>query len=347
MDYSTKNKSDIKYFLEMADAIPVVDVRSPSEFKKGHIPAAINIPLFNDEAREKVGIRYKKAGRLKAILTGLQLTGPELSDKLEKAVKTAVNGQILAYCWRGGMRSETMAWLFSLGGIEVTLLERGYKSYRSHVLDKLSHRIPLIILGGYTGSGKTEILKHIRESGYQSVDLEGLANHKGSAFGALGKPPQPFSEHFANLLFDEVRKMSTDKPLWLEDESRNIGNVFIPGEFYANMQSNPAVVLIMDLKTRLPRLIEEYSSYPEEDLKKGVMKITKRLGSEKAKDAIQAIIRKDYSRAIEITLGYYDKAYLHSLKKRMASKTIFVHTDTDDVAINATKVLDAASGISW
>src|SRR5512145_3233013 len=185
MEYQPGRRTDIKDFLELAGTIPVVDVRSPSEFKHGHIPGAINIPLFDDKEREIVGTEYSKEGRARAILTGLQLSGPSMHTRLDQALKIAKNRKLLVHCWRGGMRSEAMAWLFSLGNIDTEVLEGGYKAYRRFVLETLSSPRKLIILGGLTGSGKTDILKYLSEAGRQVIDLERLANHKGSAFGSL------------------------------------------------------------------------------------------------------------------------------------------------------------------
>jgi tRNA 2-selenouridine synthase len=239
-----------------------------------------------------------------------------------------------------------MAWLFSLGGINTEVLEGGYKSYRRHILEKLSQNRKMIVLGGFTGSGKTNILKYLKHSGHTVVDLEGVANHKGSAFGWLGLPPQPSTEHFANLLFDELKMLPEDQPVWIEDESRNIGTVFMPEEFYLIMQANPAIILMMDAGVRMPQLISEYSRYPKEELIASVMKISRRLGGDKAKEAVQAISRGDFAKAIEATLAYYDKAYLFGLTRKQSGQMIYVDTDTDDVEVNALKVLKAAGGLN-
>jgi tRNA 2-selenouridine synthase len=341
------NKTNVVRFLEPARGIPVIDVRSPSEFKMGHIPGAINIQLFNDEERVIVGTKYKKEGRIPAILEGLNLTGPGMASKLEQALKNMNESKLLVYCWRGGMRSEAMAWLFSLGGIETELLEGGYKAYRQYILERISEKRRMIVLGGLTGSSKTHILKYIKESGHQIIDLEGLANHKGSAFGSLGQLPQPSTEHFSNILFEEIREINPDVPFWVEDESRNIGSVFMPDSFYLNMQDTPAIILNMDVKTRLPRLIEEYSTYSTEDLKASIMKISKRLGGDKTKDAILSVESGDIAKAIEISLYYYDKAYRFGLTKKNSNNIIYIEADTDNIEINASKILEAASKISW
>lgn len=336
-------KTDIISFLELSGSIPVVDVRSPSEFRAGHIPGAYNIPLFDDAERAEVGTRYKKEGSLNAILEGIRLSGPSMHLKLEEALRVAgKEKRLLVHCWRGGMRSEAMAWLFSIGGIETDVLEGGYKAYRRHVLEALSAKREMIILGGLTGSGKTHILKKIEEKGKQVINLEHLANHKGSAFGSLGQPAQPSSEHFSNMLFGKLSLTDTEKPVWLEDESRNIGMVFMPEEFYLNMQSNPAVILMMDINTRLPRLMEEYSCYPPELLLQSIMKISRRLGGDRTREAVDAVNRGDFATAITITLQYYDKAYRFSLNRKPQELLHYVNTDTDDVEINAGMILEAA-----
>jgi tRNA 2-selenouridine synthase len=340
-------KVEVERFLELAESIPVIDVRSPKEFIEGHIPGAVNIPLFDDDQRIIVGTKYKKEGRIPAILEGLKLTGPLMSSKLGKALKESGNGRLLVHCWRGGMRSEAMAWLFSLGDIETDVLDGGYKSYRNYILGRLSEKGKMIVLGGMTGSGKTHILRYLRERGQQVIDLEGLANHKGSAFGSLGQPPQPSTEQFANNLYNEWSHLDKDLPFWVEDESRNIGSAFIPDGFYLNMQNTTTIILIMDVKTRLPRLIEEYSGYPSDELKASIIRISKRLGGDNTHEALEAVDTGNIARAIEITLTYYDKAYRFGLKKKERNNIIFVESDSDDIENNSMKILEVSRNIVW
>lgn len=334
-------KTDITEFLRLAEVIPVIDVRSPGEYAQGHIPGATNIPLFNDAERAAVGTSYTKEGRNQAIIEGLKLAGPSMHNKLKTACKTAREGKLLVHCWRGGMRSEAMAWLFSLGEIESVVLEGGYKAYRHHVNEILSAERQMVILGGMTGSSKTHILKYLGEKGQQVIDMEGMAHHKGSAFGSLGQPDQPTSEQFANELHHQWMHLDPDMPVWLEDESRNIGTVFLPEAFYLNMQKAPTVILMMDIKTRLPRLMKEYSAYPPELLKGSIMKISRRLGGDKAKEATWAIDSGNISKAVEITLHYYDKAYRHSIEMKNSKNIIYLETRTDDVEANAIMIQEA------
>jgi len=341
------NKTGPEGFLSLAKGIPVIDVRSPSEFAAGHIPGALNIPLFDDEERARVGTLYKKEGRIPAILEGFKLSGPSMADKLQTALSAAAKGKLLVHCWRGGMRSEDMAWLFAQGGIETEILEGGYKAYRNYILENMGFRRKMIVLGGMTGSSKTHILRFLKKLGEQVIDLEGLANHKGSAFGSLGQLPQPTTEHFANILFNEWRDLDEKRPLWLEDESRNIGNVFLPDNFYLNMQDTPVIVLMMDVKTRMPRLLKEYSEYPAEDLCSSIRKISKRLGGDNTRTALEAIESGNISLAVETALDYYDKAYMYGLKKKSEKNLIYVETDTDDIEANALKILEVSHKIEW
>ena len=160
-----RSRVDPPVFLELARSLPIVDTRSPAEYLSGHIPGAINIPLFNDAERDAVGKAYKQRGRRAAVLEGLEYVGPTLASKLTSAIKTAPGGELLVYCWRGGMRSDSLALLFETGDLRPTLLEGGYKSYRNHILDQLAIRRKTLVLGGMTGSGKTDILQILEQRG--------------------------------------------------------------------------------------------------------------------------------------------------------------------------------------
>ena len=334
---------DPEEFLARRAELPLVDVRSPSEYAYGHIPGAVNIPLFDDNQRAEVGPLFKKEGSTPAVIRGIELSAPEMPAKLKQALTLASERELLIYCWRGGMRSEAMAWLFHTGGIKPMLLNGGYKAYRNHILAHLAARRDYVILGGLTGSGKTGILNHMGNAGAQVTDLERLASHRGSAFGALGQPPQPSSEHFANLLYEDLSDKREGEVIWLEDESRNIGTVFMPDSFFEQMQRAPVVALMMSIETRMPRLLEEYTSFPLEQITASVMRISKRLGGDRTREAIEALQRGDFSTAIRITLEYYDKSYRYGLSKRPEGQVIYVETDTDDVAVNASKIAAAAA----
>ncbi|MGM0498430.1 MAG: tRNA 2-selenouridine(34) synthase MnmH [Bacteroidota bacterium] len=307
----------IDEFLTMRNTIPVVDVRSPAEFSKACVPGAYNVPLLNDEERAAVGTTYKENGRTEAIKLGLSVVGPKMLEKTETAGKIAEDSKkLILYCWRGGMRSENMAWLFSRVDIECYVLKGGYKTYRHLVKSYMRKPEQLWVLGGMTGSGKTELLHILSDIGEQVVDLEGLANHKGSAFGTIGEDPQPETEHFENLLFEELLKMKMNVPIWVEDESRDIGRAHIPEEFFFKMRSGPVFKVELEKHLRIKRLVSQYTQTDPQQLKDAVRKIGKRLGGLKTQNALEAIEEKDYYTAANIILTYYDKAYTFGLSKR-------------------------------
>jgi len=326
-------------FIELSGSIQMIDVRTPSEYKKGHIPRSFNIPLFSDEERAMVGTVYKQQNSLSAIMVGLDIVGPKMSALLKQGLKKTGNDKkLLLYCWRGGSRSESMAWLFSNAGIECNVLEGGYKAYRNHILAKLGMPRKLIVLGGLTGSGKTAILSELSGMGEQVVDLEKIACHKGSAFGAMGQDEQPSTEHFANLLYDEVRKHNPDHRLFVEDESHNIGTVYIPEIFFSLIQNAMVIALMPDIRTRLPRLRNEYGIFGHEKLVESVQRISRKLGGANTETAVKAIMNDNLDTAIEIVLKYYDKTYRYGLSKRPKDKIFFVESPGDDPKENALKV---------
>jgi len=331
-------KLDPNAFVTAAAHRPILDVRSPGEFERAHIPGAISFPLFTDEERARVGTTYKQVSKDAAVELGLEFVGPKLAKWVKLAKKLAFNNTVYVHCWRGGMRSGSMAWLLETAGIQVKLLEGGYKAYRNFVLSKLEEPIPLIVLGGKTGSGKTEILIEMKRRGVQVIDLEGIAHHRGSAFGHLGLEEQPTSEHFENVLVGELMQLDYSRPIWVEDESRHIGKVFMNATFYDQLRAAPVLFLDIEAQYRLPHLVDVYAHYPKEELARAIDKIKKRLGGDHAKDAHEALEMDNFSEVAAITLHYYDKAYVHGLEIRATEKihrlviaTCDPHLQTDAV----------------
>jgi tRNA 2-selenouridine synthase len=307
----------IHEFLQQSEFIPVVDVRSPAEFETGHIVGAQNIPLFSNEERAIIGTIYKKQGKTQAILEGLSIVGTKLADFSRKALKIAKDNKLLVYCWRGGMRSASMAWLFEKVGIETFTLDGGYKAYRNEVITSFDKINNLVVVGGYTGSGKTDILIQIKNLNQQVIDLEKIASHKGSTFGALGQAEkQPSSEHFSNLLFTELQKFDFSKPIWVEDESKRIGTIHQPDNFFEKLRDAFLIKVNLSLENRIKRLLTDYGNFEKELLIEAIERISKRLGNEFAKKAIEAIEQNDLETAIAISLHYYDKTYAFGLSKR-------------------------------
>lgn len=332
----------IQDFLVKAKKIPVIDVRSPGEFLKGHIPGASNVPLFNDDERAIIGIKYKDENRNSAIRAGLEIVGPKLVSLVEQSKSIAKNNKVIIHCWRGGMRSESMAWLLNTADIKTFVLNGGYKAYRRYQKEYYSKKAKLIILGGKTGSGKTEILYEIENLGKQVVDLEGIANHKGSAFGALGQDVQPSNEQFENNLFEKWISMDLHRNIWLEDESKAIGKDFIPDEIWIQMKNSPVIALEMGKPLRIKRLEKEYAKFNKEELKNSILKISKRIGGLNTQQSIEAIEKRDFSTAIDLSLTYYDKAYQFGLSGREKEMVFRIILEEDGPERNAKKVLDFA-----
>lgn len=328
----------IDRFLALSVFHPVVDVRSPSEFSQGHIPGARNLPLFDDRERKEVGTIYKQVNREAAMYTGLEFAGKKLVTLAKEGEKLAGRGRtLLVHCWRGGMRSRSMVWLFETMGITCYLLEGGYKTYRRHVLEVFKKPVRLIVVGGMTGSGKTEVLYYLGRMGEQIVDLEGLAHHKGSAFGALGESQQPHTEQFENELCRVLSGLNPEQPVWIEDESRNIGRCVIPGPFYEQMKGSRLLFLKIARELRASQLVKHYAGFAPDELKDCIIKISKRLGGDRTKEALDSVERADFKHTAMITLLYYDKAYLFSLEKNHKEHTV-VPSENIDPEVNAKRL---------
>ena len=310
----------VEQFLEKSKSQTVIDVRSPGEFERGHIVGAVNIPLFEDLERAEVGTRYKKVGKESAFLLGLDIVGPKLAGFVKKANKIAPDGEVLVHCWRGGMRSGSFATLLNAAGMKVSLLVGGYKSYRNFILEEFCKPLNISVLGGKTGSGKTEILYELEKQGEQILDLEGLANHKGSSFGMLGQAPQPMTEYFENMLYEKLAKLDTNRRIWIEDESKNVGCCNIPEGLWKQMRVANVAFIDVNKSIRIGRLMNEYAQFSFEELKSATDRIAKRLGGQQHKEALDALAKGDFSVGTNIALSYYDKAYLHGLSQREPSK---------------------------
>ena len=339
-------KLNIEKFLELAKQHPVLDVRSPGEYKHAHIPGAYSLPLFTDEERKIVGTAYKQESREQAIKIGLDFFGVKMRKMVEEVEQFGVRGlelnsantelrtqnskTVLVHCWRGGMRSAGVAWLLDLYGFKVYTLVGGYKKFRSYVLETFQLPFQFNILGGYTGSGKTELLKTLKEKGETIIDLEGLANHKGSAFGNIGMPEQPGQEMFENILSCQLRdvgcRANSETPttdtqhlisaIWLEDESQRIGQVNIPHELWKNMRQSPVYFLDIPFEERLKHIVQEYGQLDTEKVADAIGRISQKLGHLNAKTAILLLKEGKIIESFDILLKYYDKHYFKSLHNR-------------------------------
>jgi tRNA 2-selenouridine synthase len=383
-------KITIEEFLLLAKTNLVLDVRSPSEFAHAHMPNAKNMALFNDYERKIVGTAYKQESKEQAIKLGLDFFGKKMRGMVEEVEQLAVGSWqlakskeqaasskqqlaesdllieadcqlptancILINCWRGGMRSAGVAWLLDLYGFKVYTLVGGYKAYRNWVLQQFEKDYHFKIIGGYTGSGKTLLLDALAKENNAMIDLEGLANHKGSALGALGQLPQPSQEMFENLLAKELedksrttndRQQTTDdgryelhnesskynEPIvhcppptahciWLEDESQRIGNLQIPMQLWRTMRNSKVYFFDIPFEERLNYLTKEYGVQKKDELVTAIMRIQKRLGGLETKNAINFLLENNFKESFRILLTYYDKYYSKGLYNRENAETL-------------------------
>ncbi|HMU09354.1 MAG TPA: tRNA 2-selenouridine(34) synthase MnmH [Ferruginibacter sp.] len=349
-------KLTIEEFLKLSKQYPVLDVRSPGEYSHAHIPGAYSLPLFTNEERKVVGTAYKQQSREAAIKIGLDYFGVKMKKMVEEVEKIVCSLKfvvedtplqesqtanhkpqstniILVHCWRGGMRSAGVAWLLDLYGFKVYTLVGGYKAYRKWVLAQFEKEYNLKIIGGYTGSGKTLVLHELIKQNKTVIDLEDLANHKGSAFGAIKDKPQPGQEMFENCLAQALadtgyRMQDVDDKdpvsgipypvscIYLEDESQRIGNLQIPMPLWYTMRRAPVIFLDIPFKKRLDYITEEYGKMDKEQVAEAILRIQKRLGGLETKNAIHFLAEGNLKDCFGILLHYYDKWYSKGLNNR-------------------------------
>ncbi len=314
---------DINEFLIQGKEIPIIDVRTPAEFEQGHIPRAFNIPLFTNEERTEVGTLYKKVGRQQAIQRGIEIFGPRMTWYLEELKKIvgaenhdSDNKSVCIHCWRGGMRSGSVAWLFETYGYQVYTLKNGYKSFRTFILKEFEKKRKLAIVGGKTGSGKTLVIQELEKLGEQVVDLEKLAHHKGSSFGGINELPQPTQEQFENNLAVELLKTDIKNNLFLEDESKLIGIRMIPLALFRQMKEAMVYYCNVPFDERANYIAKHYGDFSKEDLSAATQRILRKLDTRYAKEALTFIEDGNYLESFKISLKYYDKTYDFGLAKR-------------------------------
>lgn len=318
----------IREALKNQQHAPLIDVRSEGEFAQGHIPGAISLPLFNNAERAEIGTLYKQQGQQPAILRGLGIVGPKMQQLAEAGLAHAVAGRITVQCWRGGMRSASVAWLFEKVGLQVDTVVGGYKSYRRLCLELFSTPHDILVLGGKTGTRKTQVLKDLIAKGANAIDLEGMANHRGSAFGSLEATEQPTQEHFENRLGYAIFACQGSKTILVEDESMLIGRLHIPQPFWLQMRAARVIVLEWPLEKRVQYLLQTYQVAPEK-FRKSLASIRKRLGDDRYQSALTALDERRLEDVCTLVLDYYDRAYSFGLSKR--DPTSVQHIQADDL----------------
>lgn len=316
----------------------IIDVRAPIEFFKGHLPNAINIPLFEDSERAEIGTLYKQQGKDTAVNRGLEIVSPKMTSFVNLVKSLSKNKKVFVYCFRGGMRSNSFAWLMNTAGLEARIMRGGYKAFRNYVLNNFEQERKIILLGGKTGSGKTDILKQLKEQSFQIIDLENIAHHKGSAFGSINEQKQNPQQVFEHQLFNQLSLLNNDLPVILEDEAQTIGYNKLPHGLWQQMKQSTIIKIEIPFELRVQKLVQDYTTVDIEALKTCVIKITQQLGTLNTKLCLQYLDEKNLSDVARLSLLYYDRAYEFSYKNKK-QPIIHLNSDTIDAEINAQKVI--------
>jgi tRNA 2-selenouridine synthase len=323
-----------------------VDTRSPSEFEHGHIPGAVNVPLLQDDERAIVGTLYKQRGPEEAKKKGLEIVSGKLADMVQRVsslTAAAPSAPLVVYCWRGGMRSGSVLTILELMGISGSQLIGGYKSYRRHVQEQLAGfqlRPTVVVLCGSTGVGKTSLLQLIGERGHPVIDLEHLANHRGSAFGQVGRGKPATAQNFDAQLLRLLVQYNEEPFLVVECESKRVGNVYLPEVLFQAMKSGRRILTRASMATRVERLIIEYTDVlipNDPEILQSINSLQKRLGRKQV-----AQLTKDYETGNlagftkALLSEYYDPLYAYET----ASADLF------DLVVDAEDLNQAAEAIA-
>jgi tRNA 2-selenouridine synthase len=292
----------------------VVDVRTPLEFAEDHLPGAINVPILNNEERVEVGTIHKQVGPQQARQRGLELTCGRFGAMVAEIAAQAGGRPVLVYCWRGGLRSLSMAILLEMTGRPVVQLRGGYKAFRGQVIDFFKDfrpAEPLIVIHGMTGTGKTTFINGLDRQRWTTIDLEGLACHRGSAFGEVGLDQGLSQKRFETLLWDDFRQAPADRPIVLEGESPRIGRIALPGNLYEVMSASCKVWCHASLDTRVRRLAVEYAHEEyRQAMAEALERIRKKLGGQRYAELTGLLADWDIEGLGRGLIEYYyDKLY--------------------------------------
>lgn len=312
----------LQEFFKLRKSLPILDARSEGEFAQSHIPGAINLPILTNQERVLVGTLYKEKGSQEAILKGFELVGPRFHSIQKEALGLFPEKKVLLYCWRGGMRSQILSWVLGMVGFEIFRLNGGYKTYRTFTFEEVRKSRKMIILGGKTGTAKTVLLQELKKKGEQIIDLENLANHKGSSFGAIGQAPQPSVEQFENLLAEKLLQTNSEIPIWVENESRKIGRTVLPDRFFEQMQTSCLIDIQKSTEERIRHLAKEYGNLSKSELIVAIKRLKKRLGGLRTQQAINDVEEGNTESWIANLLRYYDKTYDYDLKNHHNNQII-------------------------
>ena len=310
----------------------LIDVRTPKEYMEEAIPGAINIPLLLDEERVEVGTAYKQVSQERAKEIGVEAISKRLPDIFKEIQKYNGKGALAFYCARGGMRSGSLAALFSSLGYRTIKLEGGYKAYRQYILkniEKYNGNVVYYTLHGKTGIGKTRILEELKNRGYNVLDLEKKAEHKGSFFGGISQDKEQSQKRFDSLIFDYLYK---NKPTYVlvESESKRIGSIYIPDDMCDTLTNGIHLSLDTTLKNRAKIICEDYAHADLEELQKCLKKVARYITKDKYREYLNMLDEKRIMELAEaLMVEYYDPLYQKSIDKYVYDESIF-YTSVDE-----------------
>jgi tRNA 2-selenouridine synthase len=307
---------DIDELLSRMAGIPLIDLRSPGEYREVTIPGACNIPLLDNIERALVGTVHKNEGPERAREMAMEILAPKLPSFVYAFKKLAPKKEVIIFCWRGGDRSHFAGCILDAMGYKVYRLLGGFKAYRRYVLQYLDRELlPLraVVVHGLTGVGKTDVLLELQKRGYPVLDLEGLARHRGSVFGKIGQPPSPGQKMFESLIAAELQKAESYGIFIVECESRRLGNLYVPGSVMNTMQRGYRILLYAPVKTRIKRILRDYAPGGNDNLaalQEAVSRLAKYLGKSKVAELNDWLSRGNISGVIGfLLLQYYDPLY--------------------------------------
>lgn len=328
---------EVKDLLQKKQEYCLVDVRTKTEFIEGSIPGSINIPLFDEEERARIGVTYAK-NRKAAKFLAMDFAGPKIPKFVRSICRHSQNKPLLILCWRGGMRSHAAVEFLNMVGMEAVQLRGGYHQYRRHIYQQLQEyklESQVIVLKGKSGTGKTEILRLLAQQGYPVLDLEGLARHRGSSFGDWeGERPES-QKNFDSLLLEQLKGLRDSSYILLEGESRRIGCICLPEFLFAAMQKAPVIEIEGSLPRRTERILRDYAPASCEARLNTYLALSRLegiLSKGLFRELKQCLDAEDYARFVELILvKHYDRLYEHKLPgKQVLAK---VNSDETEKAV--------------
>ena len=328
----------------------IIDARSEDEFALDHLPGAVNWPSLNNEQRIVIGTLYKQAGPFEAKKKGAGLVAANIANHIEKnVIDLPKDWQPLVYCWRGGKRSGSLALILGQIGFKVALIEGGYKSFRSELvaaIPPLSERIQWRVICGPTGSGKTRLLHCLQAQGAQVLDLEGLANHRSSVLGFIPGEQQPSQKNFDTLIWDALRQMDPSKPVYVESESRKVGNLAVPESLIVAVRSGQCYQLELSDDERVKLLLEDYEFFVKDPtLFASRLDALVAIRGKQQIETWQSHIAQGHIDIVvrELLTMHYDPTYFASMKRNFShienAKALTAHSRSNDCLSTIAKEL--------